>query len=118
MSDHTPFLTIFPECAPLGVMAGGLEKAYVTDVQIAAAEKTMTIKAWFSSMPSPAETSRLGGHISDVFGLRSAVIDPDYPPPPAAPVVTVRLHPCLPPRWLKSGKSALRRRRKPEEKTL
>ena len=90
MSDHTPFLTIFPECAPLGVMAGGLEKAYVTDVQIAAAEKTMTIKAWFSSMPSPAETSRLGEHISDVFGLRSAVIDPDYPPPPAAPVVTVR----------------------------
>ena len=35
--QHTPFLTIFPECAALSGCAGGLDKAYVTDVKIEAA---------------------------------------------------------------------------------
>ena len=34
MTEHTPFLTIFPGCAHLGAAAGGLDKAYVTDVQV------------------------------------------------------------------------------------
>ena len=34
MTEHTPFLTIFPGCESLGTAAGGLEKAYVTDVQV------------------------------------------------------------------------------------
>ena len=36
MSDHTPLLTIFPGLDGLSGAAGGLDKAYVTDVQIVA----------------------------------------------------------------------------------
>ena len=32
MSEHTPFLEIFPGCADLAAFSGGLDKAYVTDV--------------------------------------------------------------------------------------
>lgn len=88
MSEHTPFLAIFPECAQLGGIAGGLETAYVTDVQIVSAEKTMTIKAWFSSMPAPAELSRISGVINSSFGLNGVIVDADYPPPPKAPVIS------------------------------
>ena len=79
MSEHTPLLTIFPECTALASFAGGLEKSYVTDVQIAAAEKTMTISAWFSSMPSPAELTRLSEVINGSFGLKNVSFAPDYP---------------------------------------
>ena len=34
MPDHTPFLSVFPGCADLMSLAGGLEKAYITEVQI------------------------------------------------------------------------------------
>ena len=34
MSEHTPFLTIFPGCQAISGCAGGLDKSYVTDVQI------------------------------------------------------------------------------------
>ncbi len=83
--QHTPFLTIFPEAAALRAVAGGLENAYVTDVKIAAGEKAMTIKAWFSSMPSPADTTRLGELIRGVFALSSVAIEADYPAPKDAP---------------------------------
>ena len=53
MSEHTPFLTIFPGCASLAGSAGGLDKAYVTEVQVDSGEMTMSICAWFASMPSP-----------------------------------------------------------------
>ena len=79
MSEHTPLLTIFPECTALASFAGGLEKSYVTDVQIAAAEKTMTISAWFPSMPSPAELTRLSEVINGSFGLKNVSFAPDYP---------------------------------------
>ena len=54
MSEHTPFLEIFPGCADLAAFSGGLDKAYVTDVQVDASELTMTVAAWFAAMPSPA----------------------------------------------------------------
>ena len=41
MSEHTPFLEIFPGCADLAAFSGGLDKAYVTDVQVDASELTM-----------------------------------------------------------------------------
>ena len=59
MSEHTGFLEIFPGCEDLKSCCGGLEKAYVTDVQVDAAEMTMTVCAWFSLMPSPVEVTAL-----------------------------------------------------------
>ncbi|MBP3538511.1 MAG: PolC-type DNA polymerase III [Oscillospiraceae bacterium] len=85
MSEHTPFLAIFPECAHLAGAAGGLESAYVTDVQITSAEKTMAIKAWFSSMPAPVELSRMSELINNSFGLNGVSIDADHPPLPKTP---------------------------------
>lgn len=43
MSEHTPFLTIFPGCAGLAGSAGGLDKAYVTEVQVDSGEMTLSI---------------------------------------------------------------------------
>ena len=43
MSEHTPFLTIFPGCASLAGSAGGLDKAYVTEVQVDSGEMTLSI---------------------------------------------------------------------------
>ena len=34
MSEHTPFLEIFPGRADLTAFSGGLDKVYVTDVQV------------------------------------------------------------------------------------
>ena len=59
MSEHSPFLSVFPGCEDLKNYAGGLEKAYVTDVQVDAAEMTLTVCAWFSAMPSPVEVTGL-----------------------------------------------------------
>ena len=83
--QHTPFLTIFPECEALSGYAGGLDKAYVTEVRIEAQAKRMTVSAWFAAMPSPAERLHLSEHIRRVFGLDAAVINADYPAPKTAP---------------------------------
>ena len=83
--QHTPFLTIFPECAALSGCAGGLDKAYVTDVKIEAASRRMTVCAWFAAMPSLTEKAQLGELIRRVFALDDAVIEPSYPAPKAAP---------------------------------
>ena len=53
MTEHTPFLTIFPGCESLGAAAAGLDKAYVTDVQVDLRQRTLNIAATFASMPSP-----------------------------------------------------------------
>ena len=47
MSDHTPFLTVFPGCTDLMSLAGGLEKAFITDVQIDLRERSMNVSARF-----------------------------------------------------------------------
>ena len=79
MSQHTPFLTIFPDCASMADFAGGLDRAYVTEVKVIMAEQTMSIAAWFAAMPSPAEVSKLSDTLRDIYGLRAVAIIPDYP---------------------------------------
>ena len=92
--QHTPLLTICPECAALSGCAGGLDKAYVTDVKIEAASRRMTVCAWFAAMPSLTEKAQLGELIRRVFALDDAVIEPSYPAPKAAPPPwTVRWRP-------------------------
>ena len=88
MSEHTPLLTIFPELVPMNAFAGGLENSYVTEVKIAAAEKTMTVSAWFSSMPSPAEETEICARLKSVFGLDSVKLSPDFPAPKYAPAAS------------------------------
>ncbi len=88
MNEHTPFLTIFPDCAPLGAFAGGLDKAYVTEVQISMSEKTMAISAWFSSMPSPAEESEICSKLTSVYALNSVKLNADFPAPKSAPAAS------------------------------
>ena len=79
MSDHTPLLTIFPGLDGLSGAAGGLDKAYVTDVQIVAEEKTMTVSAYFASMPSPVDVSSICEKLKRDYGLAGVGLVPDYP---------------------------------------
>ena len=79
MSEHTPFLTIFPGCADMAGSAGGLDRAYVTDVRVDTAEMSMSICAWFASMPSPVDISSISARLRSDYGLSSVGIVPDYP---------------------------------------
>ena len=81
MSEHTPFLEIFPGCADLAAFSGGLDKAYVTDVQVDASELTMTVAAWFAAMPSPAELQTLSERLKADYGLSGVGMAPDFPRP-------------------------------------
>ena len=81
MSEHTPFLSIFPGCRCLSSIAGGLEKAYVTDVQVDRNELTMTVCAYFDSMPSMVEVSQLSERLKTDYALHGVGIVPDYPKP-------------------------------------
>ncbi len=79
MSDHTPFLTIFPGCENLSAAAGGLDKAYVTDVQVDVKQRSVSIAAWFPSMPSPVDIQRISENIRLDYGLDTVAILPEYP---------------------------------------
>ncbi len=79
MSDHTPFLTIFPGCENLSAAAGGLDKAYVTDVQVDVKQRSVSIAAWFASMPSPVDIQRISENIRLDYSLDTVAILPEYP---------------------------------------
>ena len=79
MSEHTPFLNIFPGCADLDRLAGGLDKAYVTDVQVDTADMTLNVAAWFPAMPSPVDIRALSERLKSDYGLSGATIIPEYP---------------------------------------
>ena len=84
MADHTPFLEIFPCCREISAAAGGLDSAYVTDVQIDMAEMLMTIAARFASMPSPVDITGMSERIKQEYGLSGVGLIPDYPRPQLA----------------------------------
>ena len=81
MSEHTPFLTAFPGCAARGESCGGLEKAYLTEVQVNLAEKSMSVGAWFAAMPSPVEEDALCALLREDYGLSQVRLLADYPRP-------------------------------------
>ena len=85
MGEHTPFLTIFPGCAGLRAAAGGLDKAFVTDVQVDARQRTLRVAARFAAMPSPVELNALTACIRADYELQSVTVAPDYPRQSAAP---------------------------------
>ena len=79
MGDHTPFLTIFPGCEALRAAAGGLDRAWVTDVQVDVRARTLSVAARFAAMPSPVELNALTACICADYALQSVSIVPDYP---------------------------------------
>ena len=79
MADHTPFLTIFPGCTDLLSLAGGLDKAFVTDVQVDLRERTMTVSARFSAMPSLVDVTAITERLKTEYGLDGVGLVPDYP---------------------------------------
>ena len=83
MTEHTPFLTVFPGCAARRDSCGGLDKAYITDVQVNLAERRVTVSAWFPAMPSPVEEEALCACLRDDYALNSVRLIPDYPQPRA-----------------------------------
>ena len=90
MTEHTPFLTVFPGCAARRDSCGGLDKAYITDVQVNLAERRVTVSAWFPAMPSPVEEEALCACLRDDYALNSVRLIPDYPQPRAVlqPIVS------------------------------
>ena len=79
MSEHTPFLTIFPGCGDLMSLAGGLEKAFVTDVQIELRKRSMTVSARFAAMPSMVDITTISDRLRTDYALDAVSILPDYP---------------------------------------
>ena len=79
MSEHTPFLTIFPGCERFANAAGGLDKAYVTDVQVDLRQRTMSVAAYFGSMPSPVDIQQLSECLRRDYDLSGVGIIPDFP---------------------------------------
>jgi len=88
MTDYTPFLTIFPGCEDLRAMAGGLDQAWVTDVQIDGRELTMQVSARFAAMPSPVDVTALSERLKADYGLKTVGIVPDYPKPRSTAVAS------------------------------
>ena len=82
-NEHTPFLTIFPGCETLRAAAGGLDRAWITDVQVDARARTLSIAARFAAMPSPVELNALTACIRADYELQSVSIVPDHPRPSA-----------------------------------
>ena len=82
MPDYTPFLTIFPGCADLMSLAGGLEKASVTDVQVDLRRRSMTVSARFSAMPSMVDISAISQRLKRDYALDAVSLVPDYPRTP------------------------------------
>ncbi|MBR5094447.1 MAG: PHP domain-containing protein, partial [Oscillospiraceae bacterium] len=79
MPEYTPFLTMFPGLADLSYMAGGLERAFVTDVQVDRLERTMAVAAWFAQAPSLMEAETISGRLRSGYGLKSVGLVADYP---------------------------------------
>ena len=73
------FLDIFPDCAGLSGLCGGLDKAEVTSVVVNSAELTMEVEALFTRAPAPAELSSLENELREEYGLASVRIEADYP---------------------------------------
>ena len=79
---------MFPGCADLCDLAGGLDRAWITDVRVNMADKTLAVSAHFDVMPSPVDIELISGRIRDDYGLSGIGIIPDYPHPASEPADT------------------------------
>ncbi len=70
---------MFPCCAALGGVAGGLDKAYVTAATLRRESMTLEIAAFFAARPAPTDISALEGVIAADLGVAGVHIDADFP---------------------------------------
>ena len=77
------FLEVFPFCAPVTELCGGLDKATLSAVQVDRGRLSMLADAFFPRMPAPAELRTLEGRIAGQYGLKKVEISPDFPRPKA-----------------------------------
>ena len=78
-NNHQPFLSVFPGCADCALMAGGLEKASVREVQISLSELSMTVNALFAVPASPAELQELTELLREDYGLQHVRVVDETP---------------------------------------
>ncbi len=81
MSDHTPFLTVFPGCADLLASVPGMDRAAVLEARVNPSESTLMVRVHFPSMPSPVALSQLTERLRLDYGLAHVDLIPDYPAP-------------------------------------
>ncbi|MCM1150086.1 MAG: PolC-type DNA polymerase III [Butyricicoccus sp.] len=79
------FLEVFPFCAELAELCGGLDNATLSAVEVDRANLALRADAYFARMPAPAELGSLERKIAAEYGLKSARVVPDFPDPKAAP---------------------------------
>ena len=84
MAEQVAFLAVFPFCAAVGELCGGLQNAYLNSVIVDRTARTITVDAFFARMPAPAETRILTDRLCAEYGLESAEVHADYPHPSAA----------------------------------
>ena len=84
MAEKIAFLDVFPFCAAVGELCGGLQNAYLNSVIVDRTARTMVVDAFFARMPAPAETRILSDKLCAEYALESAEIHADYPHPSAA----------------------------------
>jgi hypothetical protein len=81
MNEYTAFLTMFPGCACVSDMCGGLDRAYVTDCAVDMDKLEMTVSVRFEKMPAPAELASLSGRLKSDYSLHNVEIKADFPNP-------------------------------------
>lgn len=74
-----PFLDIFPGCAGMEDLCGGLNKVTVSEVVIRQGELQMLISADFSRAPAQAELTTIESRIASDYGLNTVAIKASYP---------------------------------------
>ena len=79
---------MFPCCKALESVAGGLDKAYVTEAMLRRESMTLRVQAHFAARPAPADISAIEGAIATYFGLAQVSIEADFPREESAPAPT------------------------------
>ena len=86
MAEQYGLLDVFPCCAALRELCGGLQNARLTSVIVDPEARTMTVDAFFARFPAPAEEHMLSERLKAEYGLASVEIHSDFPrSEPAAP---------------------------------
>ena len=73
------FLEIFPGCAELEGLCGGLGSAVVKSAVVNREAMSLSVEASFSRRPAPAELDTLERRLCEQYGLQSARIRADHP---------------------------------------
>ena len=85
MTEQYGFLDVFPCCDMLQELCGGLQNARLTSVIIDPEARAMTVDAFFSRRPAPAEMHMLEECLRNEYVLECVELCADYPQPKIDP---------------------------------